>query len=112
MTPPSSSLSVIEAIMLMMWVIRDFLAILTVMAAGTTLLVAVIRLLARKRSGMRGGLIESGVLAWVGALVGCLAPQDRSVFLGRSQVIAALVVSGAGWVLAFLIEALGRSRDR
>jgi hypothetical protein len=111
MTPPDSSLSVVEAIMLIMWVIRDLATILTVIAAGGTLLVVLTRSLARKRPRMRGGMIESGIIAWGSALVGCLAPQDRGLFLEKSQVIQALVVSGAGWILAFVIAFLGRSRD-
>jgi hypothetical protein len=100
-----------EVITWITFLLRDFAAVLTVMAAGTTLLVVVIRLLARKRSRMRGGMIESGIIAWGATLVGCLAPQDRGLFLEKSQVIQALVVSGAGWILAFFIGALGRSRD-
>jgi hypothetical protein len=39
MTPPDLNLGATEAIILMMWVIRDLPAILTVRTAGSTLLV-------------------------------------------------------------------------
>jgi hypothetical protein len=112
MTPPDSSLSVMEVLIWAGFVIRDLAAIWTVAMAGITLLLVVIRSLARTRSRLPGNILESGILAWGFTLLGCLAPLDRGLLFGRSQAVNALVVSGAVWILAFIISSLGKSRDR
>ena len=91
------------------WFIRDVAAMWALGAAGTSLLVAVVSLLVRRRVVVDDRAAESGFLAWVFTALACLAPVDRAMFFSRGLAIILLVLSGLGWTMVVLMR---RSQKR
>ena len=92
------------------WVAHDLAAMWAVMMAGIALLVALVGLLARGRVRVDYRIVESGGMAWLIAASLCSTPLDTAVFLPRSMVIAALVMSGLIWgAVLFMRWATSRS---
>jgi hypothetical protein len=105
-----SDLTVAEVLTLAAFFARDLAAILSLMVAATALLTSIVSLLVRKRARVENQVIEGGIFSWVATVAGCLAPLDEGGLFGRVQVISAIVISSAVWVLVIIIHRLGRSR--
>jgi hypothetical protein len=112
MEPNLPALDVEEMLTWAAFFTRDIVAVLALATAAGSMMVALVTLFVRRQARLDARLLESGVPAWFFAALCCFAPPDQGLLnFTRLGVIGILVLSGAMWVVIFILRRYVRLKE-
>ena len=97
-----------EVILYVAGYVRDIAAIVLAGTAALAFLLEVLGLLFRKQRRLDSGILEKALLGLVFGVLGCFAPIERGLVLGRRESAVLLALGTVLWIVVFIVRYIAR----